>query len=165
MESFKVLNIIQDSIVDGVGMRATIFFAGCPHKCKGCHNPESWNIEYGDDYTVQEVIDEIKDNPLTSGVTLSGGDPLYQSSSILPLVKKLKKMGYNIWVYTGYVFEDILKNKSHKELISCCDVLVDGRFEKEKKDLSLGFRGSSNQRIIDIKKSLASGKIVLWKRS
>lgn len=161
MGNIKILNIVQDSIVDGVGLRATIFFAGCPHRCKGCHNPESWNIEYGVDYSVEEIMSEIRTNKITKGVTLSGGDPFFQAKEIAPLAKQIKKEGYNLWAYTGYLFEDILNDVNQMELLSFIDVLVDGKFEIENKDLTLAFRGSSNQRIINVQQSLEENSVIL----
>lgn len=161
MGKIKVLNIVQDSIVDGTGLRATIFFAGCPHRCKGCHNPESWNIGYGENYEIEEIMSEIRNNKITKGVTLSGGDPFFQTKEITPLAKQIKKEGYNLWAYTGYLFEDIVKNTLQRQLLKSIDVLVDGKFEQENKDLTLAFRGSSNQRIIDVQKSLKTGQVVL----
>lgn len=164
MDKIKVLNIIQDSIVDGVGLRATIFFAGCPHRCKGCHNPESWNIGYGTDYTMDEIINQIQLNPITNGVTLSGGDPMYQAEVILPLVSRLKELGYDIWIYTGYEYDQIIADEHMFEILKLSNVLVDGKFNEELKDLTLPFRGSSNQRIIDVPKSILDSKIRLWER-
>lgn len=161
MVTIKVLNIIQDSIVDGPGLRATIFFAGCPHKCKGCHNPESWNINYGEDYSIAEILSIIKSNTITQGVTLSGGDPFFQPKEAAALSKVLKENGYNLWMYTGFKYEDILKDPQQKALMTEADVLVDGKFVLEKKDLTLPFRGSSNQRIINVPKSLQENKIIL----
>lgn len=162
MGSVKILNIIQDSIVDGTGLRVTIFFAGCPHRCKGCHNPESWNIEYGADYSIEDIMVQIRRNKITKGVTLSGGDPFFQAKEITPLAKQIKKEGYNLWVYTGYMFEDILNDANKMELLSFVDVLVDGKFELDKKDLTLKWKGSENQRIIDVQKSLKTGQVVLY---
>lgn len=159
----KILNIMHDSIVDGIGLRAVIFFAGCPHKCKGCHNSQSWNIDYGSDYTISQIIDNIKSNTMTKGVTLSGGDPMFQASEVKVLACRLKKMGYNLWIYSGYTYEEILDSQSRDmiELLKCCDVLVDGRFEEDKKDLTLAMRGSSNQLIIDLNESFKQDEKVL----
>lgn len=145
----KVMNIHHDSVVDGEGLRTVVFFAGCPHFCKGCHNPKSWNIRNGTEMTLEEVRDEVLSNPLTD-VTFSGGDPFYQADEVVELAKELKKHDKNIWIYTGYTLEDIQThpNPSFKQLLNYCDVLVDGPFILEKKDLTLPFRGSSNQRII-----------------
>lgn len=147
----KVMSIHHDSVVDGEGLRTVIFFAGCPHFCKGCHNPRSWNIKNGTEMTIEEIRDEVLSNPLTD-VTFSGGDPFFQANEIKHLARELKNHGKNIWIYTGYTLEDIENhsNPSFKELLDHCDVLVDGPFILEKKDLTLAFRGSSNQRIINL---------------
>lgn len=143
------MNILHDSVVDGDGIRTVIFFAGCSHFCRGCHNPRSWNIKNGTDMTVQDVLDEVLSNPLTD-VTFSGGDPFFQAHEVKNLAKELKAHGKNIWMYTGYTLKEIKENEdpSFQELLSYSDVLVDGRFEQDKKDLTLKFRGSSNQTII-----------------
>lgn len=147
----KVMNIIHDSIVDGTGLRTVVFFAGCPHFCKGCHNPESWNIKNGKEMTIEEIAKEVCKNPI-SNVTFSGGDPFYQASEVKGLAKKLKALGKNIWAYTGYTYEELLESSDDKtELLNQCDVLVDGRFVLEQRDLTLKFRGSRNQKIIDVK--------------
>lgn len=146
----KVIGIKQDSIVDGEGLRTVIFFSGCPHFCPGCHNPKSWNISNGCEYTVEQLLEVVRKNPLND-VTFSGGDPFMQAASILPLAKALKAEGKNIWAYTGYTLEQLLerKNDAELELLMYIDVLVDGPFIQAFKDLSLLYRGSSNQRIIE----------------
>lgn len=152
---------MQDSIVDGTGMRAVVFFAGCPHKCKGCHNPESWNYDYGDDYTVDEIVGIVESNRITRGVTLSGGDPFFQPLEAKSLAGELRRKGYNMWAYSGYTFEEILLDHDMRLLLQELDVLVDGRFNEELKDLTLRFRGSSNQRIIDVQESLRQKEVVI----
>ncbi|WP_147533411.1 anaerobic ribonucleoside-triphosphate reductase activating protein [Bacillus marasmi] len=154
----KVINILHDSIVDGPGFRSVVFFAGCPHRCHGCHNPQSWNIDNGTDMSRDEIVAELIENELTQ-VTLSGGDPFFQSQDVSELAKKLKISGKNIWCYTGYLFEDLLANPHHRLLLEQIDVLVDGPFEMSKRDLSLLYKGSSNQRIIDVPRSLNEGRI------
>lgn len=148
----KVMNIIQDSIVDGEGLRTVIFFAGCSHFCKGCHNPSSWNINNGVEVSLEEILKEVKKNPLND-VTFSGGDPIYQVKELVKLAKEIKKLDKNIWCYTGYTIEELrsINNKDINELLETIDVLVDGRFEIDKLDLSIPFRGSTNQRIIYLK--------------
>lgn len=158
----RILDIMHDSIVDGVGLRAVIFFAGCPHRCKGCHNPQSWNIGYGKEYTIDDVVEEIKSNKAIQGITFSGGDPFFQAKEILELAKEIKQNEYNLWAYTGFTFEEIIKDNVKLELLKQIDVLVDGRFVEELKDLTLRFRGSSNQRIIDVQKSIQENKIILY---
>lgn len=158
----KVINILHDSIVDGAGFRSVVFFAGCPHRCHGCHNPQSWNIANGKDLSQANIFTELIENELTN-VTLSGGEPFLQSMEVSELAKSLKAVGKNIWCYTGYLFEDLLDNPNHRHLLEQIDVLVDGPFELAKRDLSLLYKGSSNQRIIDVQRSLTEGKIQLYK--
>ncbi|MFT8323518.1 MAG: anaerobic ribonucleoside-triphosphate reductase activating protein [Bacillus sp. (in: firmicutes)] len=161
----KVLNIIHDSIVDGPGLRSTIFFAGCPHQCLGCHNPQSWNYNAGMEMSIEEIYQELIDNPLTD-ITFSGGEPLLQLEDLTILAKKLKASGKNIWCYTGYTWEYLLQSKREAFIRLCneLDILVDGPFVKEKRDLSLIYRGSSNQRLIHCKKSVQENNIVLFEQ-
>ncbi|MBG9859427.1 anaerobic ribonucleoside-triphosphate reductase activating protein [Bacillus wiedmannii] len=148
----KVMNIIHDSVVDGEGLRTVVFFAGCPHRCFGCHNPKSWNICNGTEMTVEEIVNEIASNSLTD-VTFSGGDPFFHAAEVKKVAKAVKDLKKNLWMYTGYTLEEIQSSQNNDmiELLHYGDVLVDGRFEIEKKDLTLPFRGSSNQRIIRLK--------------
>ena len=147
----KVMNIIHDSIVDGEGLRTVVFFAGCLHFCKGCHNPSSWNRENGRDMTIDDIYEEVMSNPLTD-VTFSGGEPFMQADELQYLVMRLKESGKNIWIYSGYTHDELLThhNPACQNGLKYCDVLVDGRFELEKRDPKLLFRGSSNQRIIHL---------------
>ncbi|MCT2535436.1 anaerobic ribonucleoside-triphosphate reductase activating protein [Aquibacillus koreensis] len=149
----RVMNIIHDSVVDGEGLRTVVFFAGCPHFCKGCHNPQSWNIRNGTEMSVEDILTEIKSNPLTD-VTLSGGEPFFQAKEVSVLAKKIKKSGKNIWIYSGYTYEEIRRSNDRykRELLHYCDILVEGPFILEQRDLSLRFHGSRNQRIIDLTK-------------
>jgi anaerobic ribonucleoside-triphosphate reductase activating protein len=158
----RVLTIFHDSIVDGNGLRTVIFFAGCPHFCQGCQNPQSWNRENGAEWTVGEVFQEVMRNEL-SNVTFSGGEPFLQSKEIAPLAKKLKRGGKNIWCYTGYLYEELIQCPDHVAMLKYIDVLVDGRFELSKRDLSLQYKGSSNQRVINVQKSLENrrGEIIV----
>ena len=155
----RVLGYLPNSIVDGVGIRQVFFLAGCPHHCKGCHNPQSWNPSGGEKYTVKEIVTKALSSPYD--VTFSGGDPLYQLAE-LSLVMSLIKPKKGIWVYTGYTWEQIMENAALKSVLENIDVLVDGRFEEDKKNPELLFRGSENQRIIDVQKSLEANEIVLW---
>lgn len=147
----KVLNIIHDSVVDGEGLRTVVFFAGCPHQCLGCHNPDSWFRSNGTSMTLDEVLAEIESNPMND-VTFSGGEPFIQAKQIVPLAKKVKELGKNIWIYSGFTYEEITDGKDpyKRDLLEICDVLVDGRFVLEERDLSLTFKGSRNQRIIQL---------------
>lgn len=151
----KVMNIIHDSVVDGEGLRTVIFFAGCPHQCVGCHNPESWKMTNGKDMSVEEIFAEVVSNPLTD-VTFSGGEPLIQAKELVKLAKKIKEHGKNIWVYSGFTYEEILNARDpyKRKVLKYCDVLVDGRFLIEERDLSLRFKGSRNQRMIQLNREL-----------
>lgn len=143
----RVLDIINGTIVDGEGLRTSIYFAGCKHHCKGCHNPESWDFNGGRDMTIDEILKIIEENRFN--VTYSGGDPLYQNLDDLVLLsKKIHDLGHNIWLYTGFTIEELKKDSKYDEILDNIDVIVDGPFIEEKKDLTLKFRGSSNQRII-----------------
>jgi len=155
----QVLSYLPNSIVDGIGIRQVFFLAGCPHHCKGCQNPQSWNPNGGEHYTVEEIAAIALKSPYD--VTFSGGDPLYQLTE-LNAVASLIKPTKGIWVYTGYTWEEIMENDALRSVLPNIDVLVDGRYEEDKRNLELRFRGSENQRIIDVQKSLRENKIVLW---
>lgn len=143
----RVLNIISGTIVDGEGLRTSIYFAGCKHHCKGCHNPESWDFNGGKDMTIDEIFKIIEENKFN--VTYSGGDPLFQNlDDLVILSKKIHNIDLNIWLYTGFTIENLKKDSKYNEILENIDVIVDGPFIEEKKDLTLKFRGSSNQRII-----------------
>ena len=155
----RVVDIVDGTSVDGSGLRTTIYFAGCNHHCPGCHNPHTWNFDAGIEMSRQEIIDRIVENDFD--VTFSGGDPMYQSSDILPLARQIKSLGKTIWCYTGFLFEEILSSPEMSSLLPYIDVVVDGQFIESLKDTDLIFRGSSNQRIIDVGATLASGNIVI----
>ncbi|MGN0992789.1 MAG: anaerobic ribonucleoside-triphosphate reductase activating protein [Bacilli bacterium] len=157
-------NILTDSIVDGEGLRAVIWTQGCSHNCKGCHNPETHDFTKGILKDIEEVKDEIKNLKLQDGITLSGGDPFFQAKACTEIAKFAKKQGLNVWAYTGFLFEDLLKVEDAKELLKYIDVLVDGKFELENKSLNIKFRGSTNQRIINVPKSLKDGKVRIIKK-
>lgn len=160
MSEIRICGIENDSIVDGPGIRFTIFVQGCPHKCKGCHNPQSHDMNGGSTMTDIELLDKIKSNPLLDGVTFSGGEPFCQAKPLAQLAKKIHNMGLNVITYSGYRYEEIIKNNSFIPLLEQTDVLIDGRFEEDKKSVDLVFRGSSNQRIIDVRASLEKRKII-----
>ncbi|MCH5247835.1 MAG: anaerobic ribonucleoside-triphosphate reductase activating protein [Muribaculaceae bacterium] len=152
MPTLKVLKIVEGTIVDGPGLRTTVYFAGCNHHCHGCHNPQSWDPENGRDMSVDEIFDIIEYNGFD--VTFSGGEPLMQiENGLLELAGKIKKLGKSIWCYTGYTIEEIKQSHQLNPVLNVVDVLVDGPFVESLKDLSLCFRGSSNQRIINLKES------------
>ena len=153
--------IVQDSIVDGPGIRTTIFCQGCPHHCPGCHNPETWDFGCGTDVPVEDLVDVVRSNPLCRGVTFSGGEPFAQAAGFAKLARLLKERGYEVASYSGYTFEELLNGSDdQKELLASIDILIDGPFLLAQKSLEVPFRGSRNQRILDVKKSLAVGRAV-----
>ena len=153
--------IVADSIVDGPGIRTTIFCQGCPHHCPGCHNPETWDFGCGTDVPVEDLAEIVRSNPLCRGVTFSGGEPFAQSEGFARLAVLLKEKGYEVASYSGYTFEELLEGSdAQKKLLASIDVLIDGPFLLEEKTLEAAFRGSWNQRILDVPKSLAAGKAV-----
>lgn len=164
-KTVRLAGIAYESLVNGPGMRRVFFSQGCKHNCKGCFNPETHNFDGGEIMDMDELIKDVLDNPLLKGVTFSGGDPIEQAHSFSYMANIFKSSNLNIWCYTGYKFEDLLKkmelDKSIKDLLNNIDVLVDGKFEINNKKEGLKFKGSSNQRIIDVKKSLELGKIVV----
>ena len=164
-KTVRLAGIAYESLVNGPGMRRVFFAQGCKNNCKGCFNPETHNFDGGEIMDMDELIKDVLDNPLLKGVTFSGGDPIEQAHSFSYMANIFKSSNLNIWCYTGYKFEDLIKkmelDKSIKDLLNNIDVLVDGKFEINNKKEGLKFKGSSNQRIIDVKKSLESGEIVV----
>ncbi len=158
----NIAGIEAESVVDGEGWRFAIFTQGCKHHCKNCHNPQTWDMCGGTQMSIDGLVDTIeeafKENILMDGVTLTGGDPLYQPDATFSLCKKLKDLGINIWLYTGFTYEEITKDEKLMSIMKYIDVLVDGPFIESLKSLELEYRGSSNQRILDMKKTLESGK-------
>lgn len=149
----RISGIVEESIVDGEGIRFVIFTQGCPHNCKGCHNPLTHDFNGGRIVTIDEVFSQIKENPLLSGVTFSGGEPFCQPKPLVELAKKIHQIGLNVWSYTGYTLEQLMDmGEDEKQLLHEVDFLVDGKFILEEKDLSLPFRGSRNQRILNLQK-------------
>ena len=161
MEIRLAADLQPDSIVDGEGIRTVIWTQGCPHNCKGCHNPGTHEFNGGVLVDVDEVIEELKKIEGQDGITLSGGDPMCQSEACLEICKAAKELGLNVWCYTGFTYEKILNNPKQRALLQYIDVLVDGKFVLEEKSFDIYFRGSRNQRIIDVKKSLEEEKVVL----
>lgn len=151
--------LLTDSIVDGEGLRAVLWTQGCSHNCKGCHNPETHDFNKGKEVDTEEVKNLIKALTLQDGITLSGGDPFFQKEACTEIAKYAKSLGLNVWAYTGFLFEDLIKIEGMKELLKNIDVLIDGKFELENKSLNIKFRGSTNQRIINVPKSLKDGKV------
>ena len=158
----QMAGVAGDSIVDGPGIRTAYFCQGCPHHCEGCHNPETWDFAGGTAVDTSELADIARRNPLCHGVTFSGGEPFAQPEGFAELADRLKQEGYEIASYTGYTFEHLRDSgtPAQKELLRHLDVLIDGPFVLAQRSLDLVFRGSANQRIIDVPRSLASGDIV-----
>lgn len=161
----RTAGIVNDSIVDGPGLRFTLFVQGCPHNCKGCHNPQTHDFEAGEDMTAEEILEQIRSNPLLDGVTFSGGEPFCQANALAYLGEKIHELGMNIMTYTGYEYEYLISHSTpengYTALLAQTNILVDGPFILEEKDLMLKFRGSGNQRIIDVKRSLEQGNAVI----
>lgn len=154
----RLAGIVRDSIVNGSGIRDVVFFQGCAKRCKGCHNPDTWDYQGGYHCFIGDVVDELADS--TNDVTISGGEPIDRFSDLFRLCQHLKKQGKNIWLYTGNTVDPT--KKIYRVLARYVDVIVDGRFIEELKDPNLLFRGSSNQRIIDLPKSVAAREVILW---
>lgn len=163
----RLANELQtDSIVDGEGIRTVIWTQGCPHHCKGCHNPHTFNYNGGFEIEVDDVIEQILNIELQDGITFSGGDPMVQPKECTKIAEAAREKGLSVWAYTGYTFEELLEKAKDDlnimEFIKNIDVLIDGRFVFEEKSLDIYYRGSKNQRIIDIQKTLKKdNKIVL----
>ena len=157
--TIRIAGVVNDSIVDGPGIRYTIFTQGCPHHCKGCHNPQTWSFDGGKVVEVESLLGALDENPLLSGVTFSGGEPFMQPQPLIEIAKAAKKKGLNVLSYTGFLYEDLLKDKEKFELLKELDYLIDGPFILEQRDLELRFAGSRNQRMIDVQKSLLNNTI------
>ena len=155
-----------DSIVDGPGLRAVLWTQGCAHHCPGCQNPQTWDFNGGGLVPIDMVLEAIDELEYQDGITFSGGDPLFQVEACNIIAEHSRKKGLNIWVYTGFTFEEIMKLAKKKpvylDFLKKIDVLVDGRYIEKERDLNLLFRGSANQRLIDVPKTLKTGEIVLF---
>jgi len=161
----RIAGTVNDSIVDGPGLRFSVFTQGCPHHCPGCHNPETHDPMGGREADTEEIIAKMKKNPLLSGLTLSGGDPMMQPAACAEIAKAAHASGLSVWTYTGYTWEKLMEEKDpdRMELLRQSDVLVDGPFILAQRSLELDFCGSKNQRLIDVAASLKAGSIVIWK--
>ena len=152
-----VMDIYHDSVVDGVGIRSVLFVAGCPHHCKGCHNPQSWLESNGTLTDINDIYNELISDELADGITLSGGESMLYAKQLLPILRRIKReTNLNVWCYTGFKYEELLENEYRKELLKYVDVLVDGPFILELRDTNLHWCGSSNQRVL----RLENGEIV-----
>ena len=161
----SVLSIIEDTMVDGPGFRTSIYCAGCRHKCPGCHNPQSWDFDGGHAMSTDDIMRVIEADPFAN-VTFSGGDPMYQPEGFTELARAIKtRTDKTIWCYTGFTYEALMTNPRQRNLLELIDVLVDGPFIKSQRDETLRFRGSRNQRLIDVKASLRHNRLTLWSDS
>ena len=162
----RLAGIVKESVVDGPGIRMVVFVQGCPHHCPGCHNENTQDPFGGYLSTVQEVIDQLPSNPLVTGMTFSGGEPFMQAGVLAVIGKAAKQRNLSVFTYTGFVFETLLEqsrnNPDIAALLAITDVLIDGPFLLEQRDISLAFRGSGNQRLLDVPTSLRQGKAVEW---
>ena len=163
--TIKLASELQpDSVVDGTGIRTVIWTQGCSHNCPYCHNPKTHDFNAGELVELDDVIKALENLTGQDGVTFSGGDPMFQPKQCAILAKKVHELGMNVWAYTGFTYEELLEkgNKDILEFLNDIDVLIDGKFEIDKKSMDLEFRGSSNQRIIDVPKSLENHKVILY---
>lgn len=160
----KLSGIISQSITDGVGLRMVVFTQGCPHRCPGCHNPHTHDYDGGMEYKTATIMNKYIKNPLLAGITFSGGEPFVQAKELIPLADAVYSHDGTVWCYTGYTWEELIKkcddDPSVRSLLERIDVLVDGRYEEAQRDLTLRFRGSRNQRILDVKASMLLCKAV-----
>ncbi len=162
MTIFRIIDIIRGTTVDGPGFRTSIYFAGCNHHCEGCHNPNSWDFNAGNEMTLDELLEVIKEEDFD--VTLTGGDPLYSPEAVIELADAIHSLNHDVWLYTGFTWEEIMNDHVLKNAVSHVDVVVDSPFILPLRDTDLLFKGSSNQRIIDVAKSLKKGNMKLWHR-
>lgn len=161
MDEIRIAGVVKESIVDGPGLRFTLFVQGCIHKCKGCHNPQTHDLNSGKMVASENILKAIKDNPLLDGVTFSGGEPFLQSKALYELGKGIITLGLDLITYTGYTFEQLLdlKDEYVRKLIGLNKYIVDSKFEIDNKSYDIPFVGSSNQRIIDVKETIEKKKI------
>lgn len=164
--SIHVLDIVEDTTVDGPGFRTSIYCSGCAHHCPGCHNPQSWAADAGQEMDVEDIMRVIESDPFAPGVTFTGGDPMQQPEGFAALATAIRqRTNKNIWCYTGYTYEHLLQMPAQRNLLNLVDVLVDGPYMAAQRNEDLLFRGSANQRIIDVQQSLSTGKVVEWTRA
>ena len=162
--NLRIADIVNDSIVDGPGLRFTVFVQGCVHNCKGCHNPDTHKLYGGKIVDTDYILSEFYSNPLLDGITFYGGEPFLQTEPLFLIAKDIKSSGFNVITYTGFTWEKLMENKKKNyELLKYTDILIDGPFVEELKSYDIMFRGSSNQRAIDVFKSFSENKVVLHK--
>ena len=160
----RIASYITESIVDGPGLRLTVFVQGCPHRCPGCHNPQTHDFSGGREMGVEELTRIYAENPLLDGLTLSGGEPMCQPEACAALARAVRALGGNVWVYSGDTYEEILADPAKKALLDAADVLVDGPFLESRRSLELLWRGSANQRVIDLNATRRRGELTLWQK-
>ena len=158
----RIAGVVNDSITDGPGLRLTVFAQGCTHNCKGCHNPQTHALDGGETVTVESLLDMARKNPLLDGVTLSGGEPFLQPRVMAAFAEGAHKLGLNVIAFTGFLWEALVQKESALLLLQHCDYVIDGKFEEALRSLELEFKGSSNQRLIGVRKSLAAGQAVVY---
>lgn len=162
--TLRIAGVVRESIVDGPGIRFVVFCQGCPHLCPGCHNPVTHDFDGGYPCEVEKIVKAIDENPILDGVTFSGGEPACQPKAFLTLAKEIKARGLNIIMYSGFTLEQLMEmsvcDEALKALLEQLDYLIDGRYEEAQRDLTLAFRGSQNQRIIDMKETRKAGEII-----
>lgn len=160
----RLSGLIPNSLVNGLGMRRVLFAQGCKHYCKGCFNPETWDFKGGEEKDCDEIINDIINDPIIRGVTFSGGDPFYQADKFAYISKRVKteRPKLNIWCYTGFTFEECLQDEDKIKILNYIDILVDGKFIQDLADVNYKWAGSTNQRVIDVQKSLQQNKVVLY---
>ncbi len=159
----KIAGVVKESIVDGPGIRYTVFTQGCPHHCPGCHNPQTWAFEGGQSTTAQALFEDFQKDPILKGITFSGGEPFCQPEPLTELAKLVHQAGKDVVVFTGWIYEQLVEKNDPavNGLLAEIDLLIDGPFIMEQRNLELRFRGSENQRLIDMKKTRQEGHIVL----
>lgn len=157
--NIQLMRIVVDTTVDGPGWRTSIYCAGCHHACQGCHNPETWSFTVGESRSIDDIIEELK---ATEGnITFSGGDPMYQAEAFTELARRIQEeLHRTIWCYTGFRYEDVVADSEMSKMLPYLEVLVDGPFVMAERNINLLFRGSNNQRLIDVQKSLSTGQVV-----
>ncbi|WP_046225865.1 anaerobic ribonucleoside-triphosphate reductase activating protein [Paenibacillus dauci] len=163
----NICGYIPESINEGPGLRAVVFISGCTHRCPGCFSPHTWSFRAGEPFTPelqQQIIEEMAENPLLSGLTIAGGDPFFSAAEVSEFVQRVREAipNFSIWIYSGYTWEELIHSAipEYLKLLQLCDVLIDGRFVQQQRDVSLLYRGSRNQRIVDINRSMDQGKAV-----
>lgn len=158
--NIRIAGVHEESIVDGDGLRMTVFTQGCSHNCPGCHNPQTHDFSGGELVSVDSILDRANENELLNGITISGGEPFEQCPACIELASGAHDLGLDVWCYTGYTFDEIVNDPEKYPMLVEIDVLIDGPFVMEKRSMDLVFRGSSNQRIIDVQESLRRGRVV-----